>query len=181
MFIRKSTAKNKDGTKRVYFQLAESVRINGKPRNRVICSLGRVGDQKTEKKMAKMAEALIQATQKYELFDLLDNLKAQNSKEYGPFLVFKRLFNDLGMDALLSRHLKEINTNFDIVEALFNLILNRLTEPVSKRQMTLWEQNVEGSTEFDLHQYYRAMDYLVEHKDNIEKELFPRQASLFGG
>ena len=179
MFIRKSTAKNKDGTKRVYFQLAESVRINGKPRNRVICSLGRVGDQKTEKKMAKMAEALIQATQKYELFDLLDNLKAQNSKEYGPFLVFKRLFNDLGMDALLSRHLKEINTNFDIVEALFNLILNRLTEPVSKRQMTLWEQNVEGSTEFDLHQYYRAMDYLVEHKDNIEKELFPRQASLF--
>ena len=83
------------------------------------------------------------------------------------------------MNALLSKHLKEINTNFDIVEALFNLILNRLTEPVSKRQMTLWEQNVEGSTEFDLHQYYRAMDYLVEHKDDIEKELFPRQTSLF--
>ena len=76
MFIRKSTAKNKDGTKRVYFQLAESIRINGKPRNRVICSLGRVGDEQTEKKMTKMAEALIQATQKYELFDLLDNLKS---------------------------------------------------------------------------------------------------------
>ena len=159
--------------------MAESVRVNGKPRNRVICSLGRVGDKETEKKMTKMAESLINATEKYELFDLLANLKAKNSKEYGPFLVFKRLFQDLGMSSLLSEHLKKINTNFDIVEALFNLILNRLSEPVSKRQMSLWEQNIEGSTEFDLHQYYRAMDYLIEHKDDIEKELFPRQMNLF--
>ena len=65
MFIRRSIAKNKDGTKRVYLQLAESVRINGKPRNRVICSLGRVGDKKTEQKMIKLAESLIEATEKY--------------------------------------------------------------------------------------------------------------------
>jgi len=30
MFIRRSTAKNKDGSKRVYYQLAESIRVNGK-------------------------------------------------------------------------------------------------------------------------------------------------------
>ncbi len=179
MFIRKSTAKNKDGSKRVYFQLAESVRVNGKPRNRVICSLGRAGDEATEKKMEKMAESLINATEKYKFFDLLDDLKAENSKEYGPFLVFKRLFKEVGLEDVLYTHLKDINTDFDILESLFNLILNRLTEPVSKRQMTLWESEVEGATEFSLHQYYRAMDYLVEHKDDIERGIFSNQLSLF--
>ena len=179
MFIRKSTAKNKDGSKRVYFQLAESIRVNGQPRNRVICSIGRAGDPKTEKKMEKLAKTLIQATEKYELFDLVDKLKAENSKEYGPFLVFKRLFKELGMEDLLSKHLKDLNTDFDVIETLFNLILNRLTEPVSKRQMTLWEQDVQGTCEFDLHQYYKAMDYLIEHKDSIERGLFCGQQSLF--
>ena len=90
MFIRKSTAKNKNGTKRVYFQLAESIRVNGQPRNRVICSIGRAGDPKTEKKMEKLAKNLIQATEKYELFDLVDNLwneKIESDALYDGFFV----------------------------------------------------------------------------------------------
>lgn len=67
MFIRKSTAKNKDGSQRVYFQLAESIRVNGKPRNRVICSLGRADDEATQKKLEGMVESLIKTTEKYEL------------------------------------------------------------------------------------------------------------------
>ena len=179
MFIRRSTAKNKDGSKRVYFQLAESIRINGKPRNRVICSLGRADDEATQKKLEQMTESLIRATEKHQLFDLLDHLKAESSKEYGPFLVFKRLFKELGLESILSSHLKSLNTGFDVTEALFNLILSRLTEPVSKRQMTLWEQDTEGATELGLHQYYRAMDHLLDHKDSIEKDIFSNQVDLF--
>lgn len=179
MFIRRSTAKNKDGSKRVYYQLAESIRVNGKPRNRVLASLGRADDKKTQKKLEKMAETLIKATEKYSLFDLAENLKAESSKEYGPFLVFKRLFNDLGLKDILSNHLKSTNAEFDVVESIFNLILNRLTAPSSKRQMTLWEQDTEGAKEFDLHQYYRAMDYLIDNKEDIEKNIFSNQLSLF--
>ncbi|MCB0413686.1 MAG: IS1634 family transposase [Bdellovibrionales bacterium] len=179
MFIRKSTAKNKDGTQRVYFQLAESIRINGKPRNRVLCNLGRAGDEATQVKIQKMAESLIEASEKHKLFNLVDDLKAESSKEYGPFLVFSRLFKELRLKDIISESLSDIGAEFDVAEALFNLILNRLTEPVSKRQMTLWEQDVEGATEFDLHQYYRAMDYLIEHKEEIERKIFFNQASLF--
>ncbi len=179
MFIRKSTAKNKDGSKRVYFQLAESIRVDGKPRNRVICSLGRAGDPATEEKIETMAESLIKASEKFELVNLLENLKAEQSKEYGPFLVFQRLFKDLGIRDLLKKQFKGIDTDFDITESLFNLMLNRLTEPSSKRQMTLWEQETEGAAEFDLHQYYRAMDYLVDHKDDIERGIFSGQVDLF--
>jgi transposase len=179
MFIRRSTAKNKDGSKRVYFQLAESVRVNGKPRNRVICSLGRADDEATQIKIQKMAESLIEASEKHSLFQLADNLKAEASKEYGPFLVFQRLFKETGMEEILRVALSDTQTEFDVLQALFNLILNRLTEPVSKRQMTLWEADVEGATEFDLHQYYRAMDHLIDHKDEIEQNIFFNQADLF--
>jgi transposase len=179
MFIRKSTAKNKDGSKRVYFQLAESIRVGGKPRNRVICSLGRAGDPATEQKIEKMADSLIQASEKFELFELLDHLKAEHSKEYGPFLVFQRLFKELGLESILREHLRGVETEFDVIEALFNLMLNRLTDPSSKRQMTLWEQDVEGASEFGLHQYYRAMDYLIEHKTEIERGIFSGMRDLF--
>ena len=116
----------------------------------MIASLGRADDEKTKRKLEKMAETLIKATEKYSLFDLAENLKAESSKEYGSFLVFQRLFKDLGLKNILTKHLALIETNFDITEALFNLILNRLTAPPSKRQMTLWGQDVEGPDKFDL-------------------------------
>lgn len=179
MFIRKSTAKNKDGSQRVYFQLAESYRVEGKPRNRVICSLGRADDPATQEKIEKMADSLIKASEKFELFELLDNLKAESSKEYGPFLVFQRLFKELGFREILSQRFKDVGAEFDVVSSLFNMMLNRLTEPSSKRQMSLWEQDIEGCREFELHQYYRALDYLIEYKDEIERSVFFRMRDLF--
>lgn len=38
--------------------------------------------------------------------------------------------------------------------------------------MNVFQDTVYGINKFDLHQYYRAMDYLIEHKDSIEKNIF---------
>lgn len=179
MFIRKSIAKNKDGTKREYFQLAESIRVDGKPRNRVIATLGRAGDPGTEEKIRKMAEGLMKACEDFHLLNLAEDLKADYSKEYGPFLVFKRLFSELGFEAILRKRFEATGAGFDIVEALFNMMLNRLSDPSSKRQLPLWEQNIEGAKQFELHQYYRALDYLIEQKDEIEKDVFSKMRDLF--
>jgi len=105
MFIRKSVAKNKDGSKRIYYQLAESVRIDGKPRNRVICTLGRAGAPATDKKIEKMAESLINASEKFEFFNLIDDLRADCSKEFGPYLVFGRLFRELGFEKIFTENI----------------------------------------------------------------------------
>jgi len=83
------------------------------------------------------------------------------------------------LQKIFTESFKDTETEFDVADALFNLILNRLTEPSSKRQMTLWEQDVEGATHFDLHQYYRAMDYLIDHKEEIEKRVFFGMRDLF--
>ncbi len=179
MFIKKSIAKNKDGSKREYFQLAESFRVEGKSRHRVICTLGRAGDAETTDKIKKMAESLVKASEEFHFFNLAEDLKADFSKEYGPILVFKRLFKELGLESILKSSLSNIQADFDVVEALFNMMLNRLTDPSSKRQLTLWEKNVEGASQFELHQYYRALDYLVDHKDDIEKRVFFGMRDLF--
>lgn len=179
MFIRRTVAKNKDGTRREYFQLAESVRINGKPRNRVILTLGRVGDSETEAKMKNMAETLMKTCEQFKLVNLAEDLKADFSKEYGPYLVFKRLFSDLGIEGILRSTFKNIGADFDVTETLFNMMLNRISDPLSKRQMTLWESNIEGIESFDLHQYYRALDYMIEHKEQIERSLFFQMRDLF--
>ena len=179
MFIKTSIAKNKDGSKRTYLQLAEAFRADGKPRHRIICTLGRADDPETQAKMKNMAESLMRSCAQLKLINLSEDLKADYSKEYGACLVFKRLFTELGMTEVFSEAFKGLSTDFDITEALFNMMLNRLSDPASKRQMTMWEQNVEGVQSFDLHQYYRALDYMIEHKNKIETRIFFNMRDLF--
>jgi transposase len=179
MFIKKSVAKNKDGSKREYYQLAESFRFEGKPRHRVICTLGRAGDTDTQDKIKKMAESLVKASEEFHILNLAEDLRADFSREYGPFLVFKRLFKELGLENILKNSLSEVQADFDVVEVLFNMMLNRLTDPGSKRQLTLWEQNVEGASQFEVQHYYRALDYLIDHKEEIEKGVFFGMRDLF--
>lgn len=38
--------------------------------------------------------------------------------------------------------------------------------------MTIFQESVYGINKFELHQYYRAMDYLIDNKDEIEKNIF---------
>jgi transposase len=179
MFIRKSVAKNKDGSERVYFQLAESVRVDGKPRNRVICTLGRADDEATQEKIKAMAESLMKSCDEFRLFSLAEELKADFSKEYGPYLVFSRVFTELGLEEVIKNCFADVEADFDVTQAIFNMMLNRLTDPGSKRQLTLWEQDVEGIKLFDLHQYYRALDYLIERKEKVELGTFFKMRDLF--
>lgn len=179
MFVRKTVAKNKDGSERTYFQLAESVRVDGRPRNRVICTLGRADDEATQEKIKAMAESLMKSCEQFQLFSLAEELKADFSKEYGPYLVFSRLFAERGLDEVIKTSLAEVDAEFDVVQAIFNMMLNRLTDPGSKRQLTLWEQDVEGIKLFELHQYYRALDYIIDHKEEVERGTFLTMRDLF--
>ena len=60
------------------------------------------------------------------------------------------------------------------------MILSRLIEPCSKRGMLEFQKDIYDLPPFELHQYYRAMDYLVDNKDTIEKKIFDQMVSLTG-
>ena len=44
MFVRTKEFQNKDGTKRTYLQIVKNVWENGKSRQKVVCTLGRLKD-----------------------------------------------------------------------------------------------------------------------------------------
>jgi transposase len=180
MYLKVLKQTNKtDGHTRKYLQIVESKRIDGQPRQVVLASLGRFDTEQGEARLEQLGEAFIKASEKLHLLNLAEDLRALSSKQYGPLLIFKRIWQELGLGQVLAHELGGVETEFDPTEAVFNMVLNRLTAPSSKRQLSLWEETVEGVESFELHQYYRAMDYLVEHKEAIEQGVFHRMRDLF--
>ena len=64
-----------------------------------------------------------------------------------------------------------------MTDALFNLIVNRLSSPASKNAVGEWQENQHGISEYETHQYYRAMDYLHDKKEEVEENLFETMKS----
>lgn len=179
MFIKTKTQRNQDGSIRQYLQLVRSERINGKPRHTVLLRLGRIDPEDKNNELDQVIEALMKASERFTLLDLQKDLKAQWSKTYGPYLIFERLWQESGLADVLKDEFKDSQTEFLIIEAVFNMVLNRLSEPCSKRGLELWQQNHYGIPRFEPHQYYRALDYLIERKDSIELGVFHKMQDLF--
>lgn len=180
MYLKVIGQKNKkDGHVRKYAQIVESRRINNQPRQRILFSLGRIDTPEGKKRLESLTEAFIHASERHDLLNLAEDLKALCTKEYGPFLVFKRIWEELNIGDLISAELKDSLAEFDVADAAFNMVLNRLSAPSSKRKLEKWQETIEGIGTYDLHQYYRALDYLIDHKDALEKRIFNRMRDLF--
>lgn len=73
----------------------------------------------------------------------------------------------------------EIASRYD--EAIFAMVLNRLMDPSSKyRIFRQWVESVyaEGLSDIQLHHYYRALDFLADQKEAIERELYGQLTDL---
>lgn len=180
MFARIKTAYNRDGSERRYFQICESRRIEGKVRQKVLCNLGRV-ENLQDGKLDDLILSLAKFSDKLAIVSAADDLFADWSKEYGPAMVFRRLWEKLGLHAIITELVGSTDINFDVQEAVFCMVLNRLTEPASKVGVTDWKDGV-YRPQFDdlkLHHLYRSLDFLEENKEIIEEQLFFRHTDLF--
>jgi len=178
MYIKKKNFKNKDGSERVYAQICESKRINGKPKQFVLLDFGRIDTEEGEIKFNTFCSLVLKQSSKYHFLDLGKDLSSKNTQELGTQLIFRRLWKDIGLNEIIKSEI-QVETDFDIGEALFNMTLNRLSAPSSKRNMEKWQQGIFGINNYDVHQYYRAMDYMIQAKNEIEKRLFDKIADLF--
>lgn len=179
MFLKRKLSKNKDGSVREYLQIVESRRINGQPRQVVLLTLGNIRDPEVQKKRDDLIQALAVSSEKIELLNLEKDLCADWSKSWGLGLVFERLWKESGLRAIFEFEMKDFEVEFDIEQAVFNMVLNRLSEPCSKRALGLWEEDSYNLPHFELHQYYRAMDYLIEKKEPLEQRVFAQMRDLF--
>lgn len=180
MFCRVKSLTNKDGSKRNYLQIVENKREGGKVRQSVICSLGRLEEAQSGS-LDSLVNSLLKFTKKAEILDAAKSLFADWSKEYGPAVVFRKLWETLNLDRIIKKLLADTEITSDIEEAIFCMVLNRLTDPISKLGVNSWKDGVcrEGFENLKLHHFYRAIDFLDESKDTIEEKLFFMNTDLF--
>lgn len=182
MFVRTKVFKNKDGSERVYLQVVESIRAEGRIQQRVIANLGRL-EELQEGKLDRLIEGLTRYSkaQWVKLQADAQGLGVKWSKEWGPALIFRRLWEQLGLAEILDKLQDRTLIERDVQEVAFAMALNRLVEQHSKLGVNRWVERV-YRPEFEsleLHHYYRALDFLAEHKDEIELRLFDRVRDLF--
>lgn len=81
------------------------------------------------------------------------------------------------MERLLAK--TEISAPLD--EAVYAMVLNRISDPLSKRAVNEWVNEIYRPSfdELQLHHFYRALDFLIENKELVESELFEQTRNLF--
>lgn len=171
----------KEHPDRIYLQLVESIREGSYVRKKTVLSFGRVDNGDAIERVNVFLKALLPVGSDITNLDPHNDIIPMATKQYGPLLVFKKLWKKLELDDVLKDSFDSIGTLFDLEQAVFNLVLNRLVAPSSKRRMSLFQESVYGISKFDSHHYYRAMDYLIDHKEDIEKGIFKKMLKQHKG
>ncbi|MBC7221249.1 hypothetical protein H5T55_07295 [Candidatus Bipolaricaulota bacterium] len=176
MFVREKKRRNQDGSVVTYLQLVENKRVEGKTRQRVLCTLGRADDPKLRADLGRLISTARRYAEEEAL--VVDSSTRVVTKTWGEHLVWGRLWEEtLGpvlRDALFPERL---------AKAVYLMVLGRLASPKSKCATYAWSGDVYGAgfEEVELHDLYRALDELCEKKEAIEQGWFDRHRDLFTG
>ncbi len=173
MHIKTKKRINKDGSATEYLHLVESYTSKyGKKKHKTIAYLGKKEDPKFQQKMEKLALKLASLTGLCSLEDLNDELSCVWSKNIGPKLVFRKLWNDLKFDLILDGKFHE---------HIFMMVLNRLCDPQSKLSCIKWKEGIYEPlwNNLKLHELYRALDWLMINKEKVELDIFNNVRDVF--
>ena len=159
MFFRRKTSGGIE-----YVQIVKNERIDGKPRQSVVATVGRVDEltatgtlDRLLRSGARMADTAIVLT----AFESGEATTIAH-RQLGPALAFERLWHETGCARVISDLADEREFAFDLERATFLTVLHRLFDPGSDRAAEKWRHGlaIEGVDGLDLHHLYRAMGWL---------------------
>lgn len=168
---------------RNYLCIVENYREGKKVKQRTIAHLGRYEDLHQSGKLDALSKSLAKFSQDIAVLSAFKEDKSLScwSKEWGSFLVFRRLWERLGLPEIIERIQKRKKVEFNLEQALFYTVLHRLTERGSDLRASRWIERVYDPSQADLqyHHLIRAMGHMSELKEEIEEELFHTERDLF--
>jgi hypothetical protein len=193
MYPRTVKVRSSSGTVNEYVRVVEAYREDGKVKQRVVADLGRK-DLLIEV-LPKLRKLLTGEADT----NLPDPAEPQvaDASNWGPVLVIRALFDQLGLWDILDQHLGRAKT-VPFADRAFVLIANRLIAPASEHGLAGWLE-----TDFvcdrkgrrfvphwhrrrrvrvhprQLDAWYRTLDQLHQAKDKIEVALYHRLRDLF--
>ena len=180
-----------------YLQVVESHRVDGKPRQSVVATLGRLDALKASGELDRLVRSGARFTESAMLLSAVEKGEATTieAKRIGPPLLFERLWRDSFCRAVIEDLLVERKFEFPVEHAIFLTVLHRIMDPGSDRAAEKWRTAyaIGGMDQIDLHHLYRAMSWLGEEladqtgrglaprttKDLIEEQVFSRRRNLF--
>jgi hypothetical protein len=180
-----------------YLQMVQSHRVNGKPRQTVVATLGRLDALKETGELDRLLRSGARLTETGMLLSAIEKGETTtiDAKRIGPPLLFERLWRDSFCRSVIEDLLAKRKFEFPVERAVFLTVLHRIMDPGSDRAAEKWRSaySIGGMDAIDLHHLYRAMAWLGEeladqqgsglvprtNKDLIEEQLFAKRRSLF--
>lgn len=185
---------------RHYLQIVENFWDQGRTRQRVLATLGRLDRLQASGQLdallasgARFAERVLLLTAHAD-----GQAPALTTQRIGPVLIFERLWRETGCQAVVESLLADRRFEFAVERAVFLTVLHRLVQPGSDRAADKWKRDyaIAGSADLELHHLYRAMAWLGQElpadqqqgstrlvprctKDVIEEQVFARRRDLY--
>ena len=185
---------------RSYLQIVENRGQDGRPRQRVIATLGRLDPLQQSGQL----DALLVSGARLAQSVLLLAAHAQGplptitTRRLGPALIFQRLWKETGCQRVIERRRDGRRVAGDVARAIFLTVLHRLFDPGSDRAADKGrtDSRIDGCDALQLHHLDRAMAWLGEElphdqpagqtpfaprgtKDRVVEELFAPRRDLF--
>ncbi len=163
------TKTNYKGKEKRYAKIVQSHRVNKISRPKILLNLGPINSESDEKRFRQILKSM----QAGNTFVKLAGIRAKNAKEYGITYTTTKILQKYKIADILKKELSENNAEFDVYGTICALIINRLIEPSSDLSAYDWICN-DYSTKLSVQQHhiYRALDHLINRKEQIEKGIF---------
>ena len=183
-----------------YLQVVHNERVDGKVRQRVIATLGRLDLLQASGQIDALMASCGRFAQHVAVLKAhrQGETEATATVKIGPPLVFERLWNELGFPEILGELLGCRRFEFAVERVVFLTVLHRLFDPGSDRAAEVWhrEYAIPRTKDLELQHFYRTMGWLGQPlpldrqvgatpfaprctKDLIEEALFARRRDLF--
>jgi Transposase DDE domain len=183
-----------------YLYLVESVREDGRSKQRIIKNLGRKEVVVASGELERLAASVARYAERSVVLSQLEagHLDGLACKRIGAPRLFGRLWDETGCRAVIEGLLAGRSFEFSVERAVFASVLHRIMVSGSDRACEKWiaDYDIPGVDELALHHLYRAMAWLGEElaadqqagatafaartvKDLIEEQLFARRRNLF--
>jgi hypothetical protein len=182
MFVRKKRSV-RNGSEYEYLQIVRSCREGRKVRQEVIATLGRADKLFASGEIDGLLRSLAKLTDKLRVVEATrsPDLQARRSLQWGPALVFGRLWENQGISEIIRKLSSDRKFGFDPERVSFAMALQRLCEPGSDLGGSQWVTTLEapGFQELSLQHFSRTAGFLAEVRGEIETEFSWQDRNLF--
>ncbi len=183
MYLRTIARKNKDGSVVRYLQLAHNERNEkGQAQANVVYSFGRE-DRLDRDALARLVKSISRFLEPGVMLEATTapDISFISSKPIGCTRLLDALWERLGIASAVQELLKNRHFATDVERTLFALVANRAINPTSKLSAVAWMNDdvvIKNARDATDDHAYRAMDFLLEAEEHIQREVFFSVANL---